>query len=316
MEVRRDVLLGLVSLMVFYLALSFAAVGLQQRLDPTVAVIEERNVDSIMSSLELLSLLQVEHDEAQGVRMQRLAKRLVQRVTEPGEDMLAARIVENVSRSLAGDMSVRPVLVSDLESLIAVNRQGMMSRADQAFRLAQGGIWVLSALGTIGVLAAWYIIRQLRGRIVLPLLRISQTMKQAREGKTFMRIYAGNAPNEIREIARALNALLDQRAQHFQRRLARQRGPERHVVAALIERVPHPTWVLDDQGDILAANQEGMDMQQGQRGRIIKSDLHAIADMHFRGQPHEEPLDEFDVVPLGESSQILCMLTRLPPLDA
>lgn len=316
MEVRRDVLLGLLSLVVFYLGLAFSAVGLQQRLEPTVEVIEDRNVDSIMSSLELLALVSRATIVTDHERMVFLARRIVQRVTEPGEDLLAQRIALGVDHTVRGETAWREALVADLEALIALNRQGMISRADNAFRLAQGGVWVLSFLASIGVLAAWYIVQKMRRRIVLPLQRFAETMSQARKGATFMRIHAGDAPNEIQELARSFNALLDYRAMHYERRRLRTRGPERHVVAALIERMPYPTWILDADGEILAANQEGMDMQQGERGRRVKGYLRRIASERFEGVNATYPQEAFEVVALGEARQLLCMLTRLPALES
>jgi|GEM_PF-6682801 len=304
MEVRRDVLLGIITLVAFYLALSFAAVGLQQRLEPTLYTIKDRNVVSVISSMELLAIL----EEGDPERMEALADVLLNNETEEGEREIAARIHALVAQDLVSNTDEYQHLVSDLQEIIEINQAAMLTYADQAFRLAQGGGWVLITLAAIGIWAAWFIVRRLQQRIVVPLERLAETMRRGRSGTTRMRAYAQYAAYEIREAANALNALLDERAANYDRRRAKVARPERNIVVALMEKVPYPTWILDENGEIRAANQLGMESQQGKTGRRIKGYLRAIVAQQRHDGPKDYPERAFEAVDLGDKDHLLCIL--------
>src|SRR5699024_3720912 len=214
MEVRRDVLFGIITLVTFYLALCFAAVGLQQRLEPTLSAIEDRNVVSMVSALELLSQIDT-YDRA---HLEALAETLVRYETEEGERVLATRILTAIEQQATAGTDEYDQLTRDLEEIIDLNRGAMVEYSDQAFRLAQGGGWVLITLAAIGIWATWFVIRRLQQRIVQPSERLAETMQRGRSGTTRMRAYAQHAAYEIREAADALNALLDDRAMNYERR--------------------------------------------------------------------------------------------------
>lgn len=304
MEVRRDVLFGLLTLIAFYIALCFAAVGLQQRLEPTLSTIKDRNVVSIVSAIELLVILETE-DRAS---MEALADALVRNETEEGEKLIALRIRDILAHDLRKHTDEYQQLVRDLDEIIQINQTAMLSYSDQAFRLAQGGGWVLITLASIGIWGTWFIIRRLRQRIVQPLERLAETMRRGRSGTTRMRAYAQQAAYEIREAADALNTLLDERAANYERRHDKISRPERNIVVALMEKVPFPTWILDENGEIRAANQLGMESQQGHTGRRIKGYLRAIAAHHIHGSASNFPLHAFEAVDLGDKDHLLCIL--------
>lgn len=304
MEVRRDVLLGIITLVAFYLALCFAAVGLQQRLEPTLSTIEDRNVVSIASALELLSTL----DSNDRGALEALAETLVRYETEEGERVLATRILTAIEQPELPQGDEYKQLIRDLEEIADLNRTAMMEYSNQAFRLAQGGGWVLITLAAIGIWAAWFVIRRLQQRIVQPLEHLAETMRRGQSGTTRMRAYAQYAAYEIREAAEALNALLDDRAMNYERRHDKISRPERNIVVALMEKVPYPTWVLDENGEIRAANQLGMESQQGHIGRRIKGYLRAIAARQYHDANVDYPKNIFEAVDLGDEDHLLCIL--------
>lgn len=304
MEVRRDVLLGIITLMIFYLGLSFAAVALQQRLEPTVTTIKDRNVVSIASASELLAIL----EERDTIAMQQLAQRLETNVTEDGEAEIAQRITEIVKEEFGAKTDEYQTLIHNLEKIITLNRRAMVEYSDQAFRLAQSGGWVLITLALLAIWASWFVVHRLQQRIVQPLERLAETMRRGRSGTTRMRAYAQQAAYEIREAADALNTLLDDRAMHYERRRANVSRPERNIVVALMEKVPYPTWILDENGEIRAANQQGMEQQQGRKGRRIKGYLRALAAEHVHDAPANYPHRAFEAVDLGDEDHLLCML--------
>lgn len=304
MEVRRDVLLGIITLVVFYIGLSFAAVGLQQRLEPTVTTIKDRNVVSIALASEFLAILE-DGDHAQ---MRALADRLHTNVTEDGEAEITRRIAATVEGDVSKKTNEYQLLVKDLDALIGLNRQAMVEYSEQAFRLAQSGGWVLITLALLAIWASWFVVHRLQQRIVQPLERLAETMRHGRSGTTRMRAYAQYAAYEIREAADALNALLDDRAMNYEHRRAKIARPERNIVVALMEKVPYPTWILDENGEIRAANQQGMEKQQGREGRRVKGYLRAIATEHMHGARATYPAHAFEAVDLGDEDHLLCML--------
>lgn len=312
MEVRRDVLLGIITLLAFYIALSFAAVGLQERLEPTVSTIEDQNVVSIVSALELLA--RIESEDSETIEM--LTHKLENNDTEEGEREVANRIAQILSTPVYKDTEEYSQLTDDLEEIVNINRRAMVAYSEQAFRLAQGGGWLLITLAFFGLWASWFVIRRLRQRIVLPLERLAETMRRGRSGTTRVRAYAQGAAYEIREAAYALNALLDDRAMNYERRRDRVSRPERNVVVALMEKVPHPAWILDENGEIRAANQLGMESQQGAVGRRIKECLRRIVFEQANDAHTQCPRDAFETVDLGDEDHLLCMLLDPCALDS
>lgn len=304
MEVRRDVLLGIITLVVFYIALSFAAVGLQQRLEPTVTSIKDRNVVSIVSALEVLATL----DNEDASMMLALAERIQNNETEEGEREIAERIWNMAQTPVYKGTDEYDQLIADLEQIVNINRKAMLRHSEQAFRLAQGGAWVLITLAVIGLWGSWFIVRRLHRRIVLPLERLAETMKQGRSGTTRVRAYAQGAAHEIREAASALNALLDDRAMNYERRRKSVSRPERNIVVALMENVPHPAWILNVNGEIRAANQLGMKTQQGQAGERIKASLRQLVPSQPRDRSSDASIGDFEVVGLGDEDHFLCIM--------
>lgn len=304
MEVRRDVLLGVITLVVFYIALSFAAVGLQQRLEPTVNTIEERNVVSIISALEVLATL----DSGDALAIRSLAERIQNNETEDGEREIAERVWNIAQTPVYKGTDEYDQLVGDLEAIVTINREATLRHSQQAFRLAQGGAWVLITLVAFGLWGSWFIVRRLQRRIVLPLERLAETMAHGRSGTTRVRAYAQGAAYEIREAANALNALLDNRAMHYERRRKSISRPERDIVVALMENVPSPAWIVNEDGEIRAANQRGMETQQGSAGRRIKAFLRQTISQKQRGEQTQSLDQAFEVVGLGDEDHFLCIL--------
>lgn len=304
MEVRRDVLLGIITLVVFYIALSFAAVGLQQRLEPTVTTIKERNVVSIVSALEVLATL----DNEDASMILALAEQIQTNETEDGEREIAERIWNIAQTPVYKGTDEYDQLIGDLEAIVSINRDAMLRHSEQAFRLAQGGGWVLITLAVIGLWGSWFIVRRLQRRIVLPLERLAETMEHGRSGTTRVRAYAQGAAYEIREAANALNALLDDRSLHYERRRKSVSRPERNIVVALMENVPKPAWILNENGEIRAANQLGMETQQGRAGERIKEYLRRVVPEQAHDGPEDSPAAAFEVVGLGDEDHFLCIL--------
>lgn len=310
MELRRDVLLGFFTIITFYIALSFAAVGLQQRLNPTVQEIERRNVASVMASLEMLELLAHEGPDgmsAKDVNEFRVLLELLRGgVSEEGETPIVEAIGAQFDRAVEGDIDARQRVIGDLARMIALNREGMDVRADRAFRLAQGGIWVLVFLMWAGGAAVVLVYRRLVSKIVVPIERIAVTMSEAQHGRTMLRASPGDAPKELRELSESLNRLLDHRELIYEERARKARAPLGDVASTLLERVPSPTWIVDGSGQILAANQDGMDFQQGERGRMLRQELAILAKDAISGNACAIP-ERYEAHVLGGSDQVLCI---------
>lgn len=308
MEVRRNVMYALVALITFFIGIAFSALIMQQRLRPTVTQIEQNDVESISAALEFLSILAAgEYAEEQSY-IHVLVDRIGASAREPDQMRLSTRINLHNDELLLGDQTRYLELVDSLGALVHVNRAQMRFRTEKAYRFAQGGIWVLFTLMGIGLWAGWAVHRYLTKRIAVPLERVAKTMLEARTSNTLLRAYAHDAAYEIREIAPILNRFLDDRATHYDRRYARVFRPERHVVIALLEHVPFPTWILDDHGQIRATNQAGMELQQGDTGRRLKLCLHSIVAQRQRksvAQPYNE---SFKIVDLRDENHVLCLL--------
>lgn len=317
MELRRDVLLGFFAIVSFYVALAFAAVGLQQRLNPTVHEIERRNVASVMATLEMLELLTHTESDVMSSTDEREFRTLLtllrDRVSEDGEIAIVDALDAALPLTIVGDDQAVTATVASLRDMIAINRKGMDVRADRAFRLAQGGIWVLVFLIWAGIAAVMVVYRRLVSNIVVPIERIAGAMNEAQHGRTMLRASHGDAPKELRELAEALNRLLDLRDLTYEERARRARAPLGDVASTLLERVPTPTWIVDGAGHILAANQDGMNFQQGERGRAVRHELTVLAKNAIAGVPCSMP-ERYEAHVLGGSEQVLCIRSADEPV--
>jgi hypothetical protein len=264
---------------------------------PAIQNILEENVAS------LRAVEQIQHALAStGKDRERLFERALAQaegnVTEAEERPLLRRLRRVKTRALQGDAAALRQTLSDLERLAAINLAAMERADRQAARLGEGGAWAMAVLGMICFLVSIWAARKVARHITRPLARIHRTLVAFRGGDTRRRCAIHDAALEATEIAGAVDHLLDASDR------PEATGPgvgsvARAALLALLEDEEAPTLVVSRAGEVVAANEAGLDaLGQGSslRDRVLGGLL-------GRGEDGDDPVARSR--PVGDEAWIV-----------
>lgn len=217
MELRREVLLAIGSLILVNLLLAFGAVGLFARMGPAIERILQENVYSITATEEILGELAATGsaalpDDARA-RVGQALQRAQQNVTEDDERPVLAALERRLPPAMAGDRASRELVVADLQRLIGINRDAMGRVDEEARRLGSAGAWAAVLLGFLSFVLSLLVVVRLQRSFVGPLLELSEVMARVHRGDHWRRCHAKAAPREVVRVMEAVNQLLDERVQ-------------------------------------------------------------------------------------------------------
>jgi PAS domain-containing protein len=149
--------------------------------------------------------------------------------------------------------------------------------ASETRRLAQAGAWFSVLVAGFALVLSVLIIRRLTQRLLLPIRELWVTLEAARSGDQFRRCAAASPPQEIRRIFTHINEILDL---HSKPRPWSERRAEadRAVVTWALRQRPAPTFVVDDRGQIFAANRTAQSLLGDSRGSAVRKALAAFND--------------------------------------
>ncbi len=222
MELRRELLWTVGALAVLNLILAFGAIGLFARMGPAIERILDENVYSIVAAEEMLLELShaggaplTEDAEARVIQQLENAKR---NVTEDAERPVLASLERSLPRAAAGDAEARREAVASARALIQINRDAMDEVDQDARRLGAAGAWSAVFLGFLSFLLSLLVVVRFQRRFVRPLVDLHQVLERAREGDRLRRCRVGDGPAEVRQVAEAVNRLLDERLAREARR--------------------------------------------------------------------------------------------------
>jgi nitrate/nitrite-specific signal transduction histidine kinase len=215
MELRRELLLTVGALVVLSLSLAFGAIGLFVRMGPAIERILQENVYSIVAAERVLS----EFVEAEGKPLSVAARREVleaidkaeRNVTEPEEQGVLASLRRELPQAMDGDRAARHQVVSDVHSLIAVNRTAMNEADEEARRLGRAGAWSAVLIGFCSFLLSLFVLVRLQRRLVRPLVELCDVLESAGGTQRLRRCRRPDAPAEVIQVTEAVNRLLDER---------------------------------------------------------------------------------------------------------
>lgn len=270
MEVRRNLLVGYGGLMVFFILLAFAALSLQERVYTTIQTMERVHFRSIEGALGLLGVTVEDPLATERSATYAYGKihTIASHATSPQEAELARQLTETLWCSDTG--SAATFRAVGAQEIVRMNVTEMRAHAQTVHRHAQGGIWILLFLGTVGVWGTWYFWRRFRQRIQLPVASIAHMMSSATAGLTPIRVHLDDAPQEIKETARYLNTILDERDERAQLHYTPRTYRMRVLSSGLLSRLPLAAFLIENQ-EVVGTNQEGMLLLQGEMGRRLRA---------------------------------------------
>ena len=220
--VRRELQLGLGALMFFQIVLCFGAIALFSRMAPAIERILEENVYSIEAAEEMLAVLALSGNGPAGEALRQRFENALQaardNVTVEEETSVLREIERDGLRVLNGDRTALAGAVNSLRRLVQINREAMRRTHQEAQRLGTAGAWAVVLLAMAAFAVSVVVTQRVRSRILAPFDEIHAVLESAREGDAFRRCQLRDAPDELREVMRTINDLLDHRFPSGERR--------------------------------------------------------------------------------------------------
>ena len=225
MDLRRELLLTIGTLVLLNLLLAFGAIGLFVRMGPAIARILEENVHSIVAAEGILADLgaagDTPLDAAAELRVRQNLAQAQQNVTEAEERPILALLQQQLPNAIAADLPARQKTVHLLQQLIQINRDAMRHVDEEARRLGAAGAWAAVFVGFVSFLLSLLVVVRLQKRVLRPLVDLHEVLDDAQRGNQLRRCRPSDAPREVLQVTQSVNALLDER---LRRQLRHDRG--------------------------------------------------------------------------------------------
>jgi nitrogen fixation/metabolism regulation signal transduction histidine kinase len=247
-------------------------------MSPAIERILRENVYSTEAAEDMLTLLvqpmQGSTWEARRRRFEHAMQRARENVTEPEEVSVLERIAPQYGAALVGDESAITAVVQALQQLTAINRQAMVSSDEEAQRLGIAGAWVAVFIAMVSFVISLVVIRRLERHVLNPLVELSAVLDAIRVGNHHRRCRLMEAPEELRRVLNAVNALLDRGLSGHESPSSRHAQVQATIAQSallhLLEQQPEAVVVVDDGGDIVAANSHGLAVLSSPDGARLK----------------------------------------------
>lgn len=217
MNLRRELFVAIGALVVLNLVLSFGAIGLFARMGPAIERILQENVYTIVEAEKMLGeLARLERagpvDDPQRARIFAALASAEHNITEEEERPVLKALREQWPSVASGQPGARSAFVSNLERLVAINRNAMADVDARAKRLGNAGAWSAVLIGFLTFLLSLIVVARLERRFVQPLLELHEVVKFAGQGHPHRRCRSSvDAPREVLDLAQSVNQLLDER---------------------------------------------------------------------------------------------------------
>jgi PAS domain-containing protein len=277
MGLRRELLLTISALVVLNLLLSFGSIGLFGRIGPAVERILRENVESVAAAEEILAELALAGDQPVAKddrrRIRDALARIKENVTEDAERPLPSIVEHDLDGTAAADPAARGRVVGALLQLIDVNRDAMRASDRTARRLGAAGAWAAVFVGFLSFLLSLFVVARFQTRLLEPLLELHQVLDAVRRGYQLRRCRPGNAPLEVRQLAEAVNKLLDERLDKHAKSADSVQHVQSLALKELLERHPAGAALLDGDGRIARANKAMLELLAGRQGKQVRRTL-------------------------------------------
>jgi len=268
-RVRTEIGLAIGALLCVQVATSFGSIALLSRMSPAIARIMEENLyslEAVEGMVVALSLAELDREGATR-EFEAALGRARSNVTEPEEPQILTAVVQRYRAALAGDPEARRATVKQLRELARINHASTRRADAAAQRMGMAGAWAAGLLGVVGFIFSGLAISRLTRNVLRPLTDIGETVAAFRDGDLHRRSRRTNVPVEFRDVATALDDLLDVRqAQAARDEVAAAEGRpvldprevERRALLHLLSRQETPTLVIAAGGRVLAAGADAL----------------------------------------------------------
>jgi len=278
-ELRRDVLLPLIVLMVIAVLTSVGAIALLARMAPAIELIVSENIFSLEAGEEMLGIVAAgTGDDDARARFHAALTRAEGNVTEAAEGDHLREIRARGPAALAGDPAARRDVIAALNALSATNRDAIVRRDDDAKRLGYAGAWTAVLMGVLAFAWGLIAIRRARARLIEPLREVRNVLDGARSGDRYRRCRRIAAPVEVERIMTGVDDLLDARAlRHFAAEPSLRAVNDRAILLHLLERRDGPAWIVTAKGSVDSANSAGLEALSADGATELRANLESAA---------------------------------------
>lgn len=310
MQLRREFLIGLGTLVTLNVLFAFGAIGLLLRMSPAIERILQENVYSIEATEDMLSLLvESARQSSRDVTLQQFEQALQRarnNVTEAEEIPVLQTIQQHYRAAIGGDEQAVGTLVRALQRLIHINQSAMEATGKEAQRLGFAGAWVAVLVALVSFMISLIVVHKLEERVVNPFVELYRVLQSVLAGNPYRRCREIDAPEEIKRVLSSVNVILDERLTGDHADTQKRRAPshatlERSALLHLLEARPEAMVVVDEHGEIVASNRQGLAVLSSAQGTLVKNLLLDVSSQKSDGQTIEP-------IPLKGSSGWLCVL--------
>ena len=311
MQLRREFLIGLGTLVTLNVLFAFGAIGLLLRMSPAIERILQENIYSIEATEEMLSLLveSLRQPIGQDVTLQQFEQALQRarnNVTEAEEIPVLQTIQQHYRAAIGGDEQAVTTVVRSLQRLIHINQSVMAATGKEAQRLGFAGAWVAVLVALVSFMISLIVVHKLEARVLNPFVELYRVLQSVLAGNPYRRCREIDAPEEIKRVLSSVNVILDERLSGDQADVQKRRAPshatlERSALMHLLEARSEAMVVVDEHGEVVASNRQGLAVLGSPRGVLVKNLL--------RDVPSQKSDDQtIEPIPLKGSSGWLCVL--------
>ncbi|MDD3588637.1 MAG: hypothetical protein PHQ75_15750 [Thermoguttaceae bacterium] len=216
MRLTNSVKVGIWCLVGLNLLMAFVSIWVFVRMAPAVEKIINRNTKSIDAGQAMLSCLAepAGNSDAHKQRLRSFEEALHSagdNVTEEFEGDAVHDIAQSYSAALAGNQEELRKTIDAITKLNQINRDAVQQADRNASRLGIGGAWVVVFMASFVFFAGLMYIRFLTRSLVEPLEELHSVLQTRGKGDPFRRCCGANLPDEITDVYRFVNELLDHR---------------------------------------------------------------------------------------------------------
>lgn len=215
MRLAHAVRVGAWFLVGLNLLMAVGTIAIFTRMAPAIATIIEHNERTLKACEDMLAVMAVAgigapFTQEQSQIFQKAFDRAKANITEPQEPEILKRMEPTLPPLFQGDAAVRTVVVEAVVQLGKINRDAMTTADHRAQQLGRAGAWGVVFMALSAFLAGVIFIRNLTGRVVMPLEEIHTVIIAHRNGETMRRCTGVDLSQDVAAVFTGINELLDQ----------------------------------------------------------------------------------------------------------
>ena len=215
MRLAHAVRVGAWFLVGLNLLMAVGTIAIFTRMAPAIATIIEHNERTLKACEDMLAVMAVTgvgspFSDEQARIFQTAFDRAKANITEPQEPESLKWMEPTLPPLFQGDAAVRTVVVEAVVQLGKINRDAMTTADHRAQQLGRAGAWGVVFMALSAFLAGVIFIRNLTGRVVMPLEEIHTVIIAHRNGETMRRCTGVDLSQDVAAVFTGINELLDQ----------------------------------------------------------------------------------------------------------